>query len=185
MKFERVRDNLLRYVNPPIDSQVLLFHGTSEKDVILHEEITPSQADTGSVVGSAGTHFSFCHFQHCPCAPEEKVFVEMGKQSSDGVLEQLFVVGEHGKTDEDAGKEADIEDEDVDVVRGAPALAISGFELQGFKFSEVVHRKRLEGQTSSEAVDNTARPPQCEFPNLHSSLAFGLLEQYGGHSYFP
>ena len=100
----------------------------------------------------------------------------MGKESSDGVLEQLFVVGDHGETDEEAGKEAHIEGEDVDVVCGAPALAISGFELQGFNFSEVVHRKRLEGQTLSEGVVNTARPPQCEFSNLHSSLAFGLLE---------
>ena len=56
------------------------------------------------------------------------------------------------ETDEDAGKEAHIEGEDVDVVCGAPGLAIIGFELQGFNFSEVVHRKRLEGQTLSEGV---------------------------------
>ena len=36
--------------------------------------------------------------------------------------------------------------------------------------------KGLERQTSSEGVIRTARPPQCEFSNLHSSLAFGLLE---------
>ena len=65
----------------------------------------------------------------------------MGKESLDGVLEQLSVVGDHGETDEDAGKEAHIEGEDVDVVCGVPALAISGFQLQGFNFSEVVHRK--------------------------------------------
>ena len=100
----------------------------------------------------------------------------MGKESSDGLREQFFVVGDQCKTDEDAGKEAHIEGEDVDVVCGAPALAISGFELQGFSFSEVVHRKRLDGQTLSEGVVNTARPPQCEFSSLHSSLAFGLLE---------
>ena len=58
----------------------------------------------------------------------------------------------------------------------APAVAISGFELQGSNFSEVVHKKRLEGQTLSEGVFDTTRPPQCEFSNLHSSLAFGLLE---------
>ena len=66
----------------------------------------------------------------------------MGKESPGGVLEQL-VVGDHGETDEDAGKEAHIEGEDVDVVCGAPALAISGFELQGFNFSKIVHRKQL------------------------------------------
>ena len=127
---------------------------------------------------------TFCHFHQPPCAPEENVVVEMGEESPGGVPEQL-VVGDHGETNEDAGMGADIEGEGVDVVCGAPALAISGLELQGFNFAEVVHRKRLEGQTLSEGVVNTARPPQCEFSNVHSSLAFGLLEQYGGHSYFP
>ena len=99
----------------------------------------------------------------------------MGEENPGGVPEQL-VVEDHGENHEDAGTGADIEDEDVDVVCGALALAISRFELQGFIFSEVVHRKGLEGQTLFESVDNTARPPQCEFSNLHSSLAFGLLE---------
>ena len=144
-----------------------------EKSVILHEEITSSQADTESVVGSATTHFAIAINLH---APEENVFVEMGKMSSDGVLEQFLVVGDHGETDEDAGKEAHIEGEDVDNVCSAPALAISGFELHGFIFSGIVRRKGLERQTSSEGVIGTARPPQCEFSNLHTSLAFGLLE---------
>ena len=46
------------HVGPPIDSQVLLFHGMFEKNLILHEEITSSQADSESVVGSARTHFA-------------------------------------------------------------------------------------------------------------------------------
>ena len=71
---------------------------------------------------------------------------------------------------------ADIEGEGIDVVFGAPALAISGFELHGFIFSEIVRRKGLERPISSEGVIGTARPPQCEFSNLHASLAFGLLE---------
>ena len=99
----------------------------------------------------------------------------MGKDNPGGVPEQL-VVEDHGETDEDAGTGADIEGEGVDVVFGALALAISWFELQGFNFSEVVHRKRPEGQFLSEGVVNTARPPQFEFSILHSSLAFGLLE---------
>ena len=83
------------------------------------------------------------------------------------------MVGDHGETDEDAGMEADIEGEDVDVVCGAPALASSGFQLQGFIFSEIVRRKRLEGQTLSEGVFDTARPPQCEFSSLQNlSLTF-------------
>ena len=57
-----------------------------------------------------------------------------------GVLEQL-VVGDHVETDEDAEKETHIEGEDVDVVCGAPALAISKFELQGFIFSENFREK--------------------------------------------
>ena len=54
-----------------------------------------------------------------------------------------------------------------------------------FHFLRDFPGKGLEGLTSSEGVVNTARPPQCQFSNLHSSLAFGLLEYYGDHSYFP
>ena len=90
-----------------------------------------------------------------PCAPEEKCLVEMGEENPGGVLEQL-VNRDHGETDEDAGREIHIKGEDVDVVCGAPALAISGFELHGFIFSENVQRKELERQTSSEGVFGTA-----------------------------
>ena len=48
----------MKHVNPTVDSQVLPIHGMSEKSVVLHEEITLSQADTESVVGSARTHFA-------------------------------------------------------------------------------------------------------------------------------
>ena len=65
----------------------------------------------------------------------------MGTENPGGVLEELFVLGGHGETDENAGKEAQIEGEDVDVVCGAPALAISKFELQGFIFSEIFREK--------------------------------------------
>ena len=51
----------------------------SEKNVILHEEITSSQADTVSVVGSARTHFAICISLHVP--PEEKFLVEMGEEN--------------------------------------------------------------------------------------------------------
>ena len=108
----------------------------------------------------------------------------MGRENPVGVPEQL-VVGDCDENDEDAGTGADIGVEAIDVVCGAPALVISGFELQGFNLPEVVQKERLERQTFSEGVDNTAQPQQCEFSNLHSSLAFGLLEKYGGHSYFP
>ena len=48
----------------------------------------------------------------------------MGSESLDGVLDQLFVVGDHSETDEDAGRETHIEGDDVDVVCGAPALGL-------------------------------------------------------------
>ena len=45
---------------------MLLFHEMSEKNVILHEEITSSEADTVSVVGSARTHFANSIDLHVP-----------------------------------------------------------------------------------------------------------------------
>ena len=54
------------HLNPSIDSQVLLFHGMSEKSVILHEEITSSQADAVSVVGYARTRFAISINIHVP-----------------------------------------------------------------------------------------------------------------------
>ena len=89
----------------------------------------------------------------------------MGQKIPSGVLKQL-VDGDHGETYEDAGKVADIDGEDIDVVWGAPALAISGIASQGFIFSDIVRRKKLEVQALSEGVIDTARPPQCEFSNL-------------------
>ena len=71
----------------------------------------------------------------------------MGEESPAGVPEHD--VGDPGETGEDAGRETHIEGEDVDVVCGAPALAIYGFELQGFSFSENVRKKGLEGQKLS------------------------------------
>ena len=63
----------------------------------------------------------------------------MGEESPGGVPEQ-FVVWDHVETDEDAGREIHIEGQVVDVVCGAPALAISKFELQGFIFSEIFRK---------------------------------------------
>ena len=54
------------HVNPSIYSQVVLFHGMSEKNVILQEEITSSQADTVSVVVSTRTHFAISINLHVP-----------------------------------------------------------------------------------------------------------------------
>ena len=101
--------------------------------------------------------------------------MDRGEESPDGVPEQL-VVGDYDETDEDAGREAHIKGEDVDVVCGAPALAICRFECQGFIFSEILRSKRLEGQTLSEGVIDTTRPPQCEFSNIQNLPLTFLLE---------
>ena len=67
-----------------------------------------------------------------------------GESGNPGEVLEKLVVGDHGETGEDAGKETHIEGEDVDVVSGAPALAISGFELQGL-FSQRFSDKRTGG----------------------------------------
>ena len=149
--------------------------------MILHEEITLSQTDTESVVGSARTHFAISINLHVNL--KKTLLRKWGRRVRVGFWNSLLLEI-MAKLLKMRGRR-NTSRMNVNVVCGAPALAISGFELQGFNFSEVVHRKRLEGQTLSEGVVNTARPPQCEFSNLHSSLALGLLEQYGGHSYFP
>ena len=92
----------------------------------------------------------------------------MGEEDPGRVPNQLFVEY-HGQTYEDAV----IEGEDVDVVCATAALAISGFESQGFIFAENVRRKGLGGQTLHEGVFDTGRPPQYEFSNLQIlSLTF-------------
>ena len=57
----------------------------------------------------------------------------MGEEGPVGVAEQL-VVWDHGETDEDAGRDIHIEGEVVDVVCGAPALAIFQVWVAGFRF---------------------------------------------------
>ena len=64
-----------------------------------------------------------------------------GESGNPGEVLEPLVVGVHGETYEDAGKETHIEGEDVDVVCGASTLAISKFELQGFIFSEIFREK--------------------------------------------
>ena len=65
-KLEWVRDKKIRHVNPPIDCQILLLHGISEKSVISHEETILSEANTETAVGSARTHFPFLSTSKCP-----------------------------------------------------------------------------------------------------------------------
>ena len=81
---------------------MLLFHRMSEKSVILHEEITSSQADAVSLLGSARTHFAISINLHVPL---KKISCGDGRGESGNpgaVLEKL-VVGDHGEIDDDAG----------------------------------------------------------------------------------
>ena len=147
----------------------------SEKSVILHEEITSSQADTVSVVGSARTYFAISINLHVPLN-KNFLWIWARRVRESGWGSEIACCWRSWRNWRTCGGKADIEGEGVDVIFGAPALAISGFGLHGFIFSEIVRRKGLEGQTLSECVVDTTRPPQCVFSNLHTSLAFGLLE---------
>ena len=82
---------------------MLLFHGMPEKSVNLHEEITSSQADAVSVVGSARTHFAISINLHVPL---KKVFCGYGRRDAGnpGEVLEYLVIGDYGETDEDAGK---------------------------------------------------------------------------------
>ena len=154
---------------------MLLFHGMSEKSVILHEEINSSQAVTVSVVGSARTHFAIFVSLHVPLK-KNFLWIWARRVRESGWSSGIACCWRSWRNWQIWGEREHIESENVDVVCDAPVLAISGFELHGFIFSEFVRRKRLEGLTLSECVFDTARLPQCEFSNLHTSLAFGLLE---------
>ena len=106
----------------------------SEKNVILHEEIILSEADSESVVASARTQFAIFINLHVPlkrkllCRWASRIRMEFRNSLLLKIMAKLMKMrgGTH------------IEGESVDVVFGAPALAISGFELQGFIFSEIV-----------------------------------------------
>ena len=85
---------------------MLLFYGMSDKNVILHEEITSSQADAVSVVGSARTHFAMSINLHVPL---KKNFCGYGFRDfgNPGEVLEMLVVADHGGIVEDAGnKEA-------------------------------------------------------------------------------
>ena len=75
----------------------------SEKSVILHEEITSSQADAVSVVGSARTHFAISIILHVPLKKNSCGYGR-GESGNPGEVLEKLVVGDHGETDEDARK---------------------------------------------------------------------------------
>ena len=50
----------------------------------------------------------------------------------------------------------------------ATALAISEIKSDGFTSPEIVQRNKLERQTLSEGVVDSARFPQCEVANIQN-----------------
>ena len=74
----------------------------SEESVILHEEITSSQADAVSVVGSARTQFAISINLHVPLK-KNFLWIRTRRVRESGWSSGIVVVGDHGETDEDAG----------------------------------------------------------------------------------
>ena len=85
------------------------------------------------------------------------------------------LIEESGVCETEAGAEADVEDEDVDVVGGVDDVGVSGYESEGFTLSKILCRKRLAKNNVSEGVVETAHLPQFDFSNLqHLTLVFIL-----------
>ena len=151
----------------------------SEKSVILHEEITSSQAETVSVVGSARNLFAISISLHVPLKRNfvwiwsKKIRVEFWNSLLIEIMAKLMKMRGWRYTSR-------VRMSMLFVVlprwRSPGLISNSRVWVAGFQFLRGFPRKGLEGQTLSECVFDTARPPQCEFSNLHTSLAFGLLE---------
>ena len=138
----------------------------SEDSVIFLAEINSSQADNKSAVQAAVSPSPFV-------VPEENVAGERGEESPVGGPQGPIEAG--GVCATETGTDADVEDEDVDVVGGVDEVGVSGYESEGFTLSEILRRKRLEKNVSEGVVD-TAHLPQCEFSNLHQLPLALLLE---------
>ena len=105
-------------------------------------------------------------------APEEKVAGERGEESPVG--------GPKGPAEDlcetELGTEADVEDEDVDVVRGIDEAGVSGYESEGFTLSEILRRKRNAERNVSKGVNDTSHLAQGELSNLQRLPITFLLE---------
>ena len=95
---------------------------TSEKIVILLEDINSCQVESGSVVGAAATDPVISLFPLD--AHEEKVVKEGGRETPLGCPERPVENGD--VCDAEAVTEVDVEDEDVDVVVGVADIGASG-----------------------------------------------------------
>ena len=77
----------------------------------------------------------------------------------------------------EAGTEADVADEDVDVVGGVDEVGVSGYESEGFTVSEILRRQKLTKKSVFEVVVDTAHLPHCEFSKLQH-LPFTFLIEF-------
>ena len=145
----------------------------SEKSVILQEEITSFQAETESVVGSAKTHFAISINLHVPL---KRLFLWRWARRVCMEFWNSFLFSEiMAKLMRMLGRRHTSRVRVSMLFLVLPRWRSPGLSCR-VSFSQRFSGKRLDGQTLSEGVVNTARSPQCEFSNLHSSLAFGSLE---------
>ena len=154
---------------------MLLFHAMTEKSVILHEEITWLQADTVSVVASARTQFAISINLYMPLK-KNFLWIWARRVRESGWSSGIACCWRSWRNWWRCGK-----GQSSKVRVSMLFLVLLRWRSQGLSCMVSFSQKLSEGEglerhTSSEGVIGTARPPQCEFSNLHTSLAFGLLE---------
>ena len=64
-----------------------------------------------------------------------------------------------GVCETEAGTEADVDDEDVDVVGGVDEVGVCGYESEDSTLSEILRRKRLSKENVSDGVIDTTHLP--------------------------
>ena len=76
----------------------------------------------------------------------------------------------------EAGTEADLKDEDVNVVGGVDEVGVPGYKSEGFTLSEILQKKKRSEIKLSEGVVYTYHVPQYDFSNVQALQSTLLLE---------
>ena len=105
-----------------------MYRAISEKSVILLEDISLSPADIEPFVRAAATVAVISLFPLD--VAEDKVVGKRSEESALGGPERP--VEESDVCETEAGTEADVEDENVDIVGGGAYVGVSGYESEGF-----------------------------------------------------
>ena len=87
----------------------------------------------------------------------KRKLLERGEESPVGGPEGPIEVG--GVCETEAGTEADVDDEDVDVVGGVDEVGVCGYESEDSTLSEILRRKRLSKENVSDGVIDTTHLP--------------------------